>query len=322
MQQMLSIDGRNYEIAFMGFDRPLRACMAGHDGEVQLPVWPCKHHLASLRHHLQIRGDALALDSQGYATRMLEFAGVPAPLHADVCPLALWWASGFAPDTDPEVHRPALPDHDGWIDLHGARDAGRHDGLRAKLRPWTWGEKLATQRDCVHDSHGDIDFDPIGYLERMLATCVVAICGGGQELVHPRAIDELINELDAEATQRLLTAVTSVNHPDRDGRDLLSALSPAMAATMLRLCAAMGWTPSRVLATPAPEIERLVALLDTVEGRDPEGPFRTNPQTQQLAVADPGPAARRTSLQPLRPSRIADYPDAVVIVFDDEEDGP
>ena len=65
------------------------------------------------------------------------------------------------------------------------------------------------------------------------------------------------------------------------------------AARTLRLCQALGWTPARVWATPAIEVDRLLRMLDLV----------------QPSAAAPRPAGRRS---------LADHPDATLIRIDDD----
>jgi hypothetical protein len=320
--QELVIDGHAFAIAFAGFARPLRARIEspGEDGiEVALLPWPCARHLDSLRRHLYLDGERLALDVAGYAGDVLEWAEVPAPLHARLRPLALWWALGLGPDAGADgagvgagrvsagageaVEPAAVPDAEGWVALAA--------GLRAQLRPWTWGERLAAQRTQVQGTPDGLDFDAVSYLERMLAACVQRVRTATGEAMAVEA-------LDAEATRRLLAAVTAMNHPDREAMAPLADLPAALAAATLRLCAAMGWTPGRVLAMPAAEVEALLALLDAAEGHGADGAG-----SRFAGRFAPAPRARpqRPAGPPPRP-RIADHPDAIVILFDEDEGEP
>ena len=320
--QDLMIDGRAYSLAFAGFDRPLRVQRAGSRAEVVLSVWPCSRHLSSLRQHLHVVGGSLALDRDGFADSVLDWSRVPDTERDGLRPLALWWARGMSPETSgAELARgqdSLAFDDDGWTVLR--------PGLRARLRVWTWGEKLAAQRACLHrpgfeqaspepdqEQGREFDFDPVGYLERMLEACVTAV-DGGDEAPRTRGSlapgDGLTANLDAEATRQLLAAVTALNHPD-SVIDPLSDSSPAMAAATLRVCAVLGWTPGQVWATPAPDIDRLLALMNIVE----EGPDARGLSNRSARSSSP-----RRAHRPTRPTRIADHPDAVVIVFGDDDD--
>jgi hypothetical protein len=71
---------------------------------------------------------------------------------------------------------------------------------------------------------------------------------------------------------------------------------PKPTRITLRLCRALGWTPTQVWATPAVEVDRLLRLLD-----------RT---ASQRIDARRRPVSRAPSL--------ADHPDATVIRIEDD----
>lgn len=306
--QELIIDGHSFAIAFAGFAQPLRTRIesTGESCEVALPPWPCARHLDGLRRHLYLDGERLALDAAGYADELLVWAEVPESLRERLRPLALWWALGQAPGpTDSDAGPGTGADAEGWVLLG--------PGLRAQLRPWTWGERLAAQRAQLEDTPDGLDFDAVAYLERMLATCVQRIENAAGEAVAFEA-------LDAEATRTLFAAATAMNHPDRQATAPLAELPAMLAAATLRLCAALGWPPGRVLALPAAEVDALLALLDAAEGYGASGGL---PGRLALRPAAPvsAPAKPRGSTAPARP-RLADHPDAVVILFGDDEGEP
>lgn len=286
--QTIVIDGRAFAIELAGAGRPLAVQVAnalGGTDRVSLRPWPCACHLTSLRRHLYVDGHDLMLDSAGYADDVLGWAEVPAALWPELRPLALWWAYG-APSPDEDV----APAASGRVQL-GL-------GLWAQLRPWTWGERLAAQQASLGPIDGAESFDPVGYLHSMLAASVVRLEVDAGEA-------PAMDELHAAATRRLLAAVSAINHRDAGALD---TLSPALAAATLRLCSAMSWTPGQVLAMSAPEVERLLALLDRVDDQvDGAGHGGTRWQRRSGAAPRPAVTARRP--------RIADHPDAVVIVF-------
>lgn len=291
--QTIVVDGLCWEIEFAGFAAPLRARLRDHAApasaahELGLHPWSCARHFAALRRHLRQGSSGLELDAEGYADAVLEQVGERSEgsLASRLRPLALWWASGVEPGGTPET---AAVDGRGWVRLDARRSAC--------VRPWTWGERLAAQRAHLHDSSTSMDFDPVGYLAAMLHACTRELSGG-----EPGALAEQLDALDAGATRALLSAVTAINHHE-PGSDPLELLSPAMAAATLRLCAAMGWTLERVLAAPAVEVQRMLSLLERVEASG-------------HVAAPQRPAATRG---PTRRPRLADHPDAVVILFDQE----
>ena len=276
--QELIIDGHSFAIAFEGFAQPLRTRIesTGESLEVALPPWPCARHLDGLRRHLYLDGERLALDAAGYADEMLAWAEVPAPLRERLRPLALWWALGRAPsldngtETSPDAGPVGVPDAEGWVTLG--------PGLRARLRPWTWGERLAAQRAQLADTADGLDFDAVAYLERMLAACVQRIENAAGDVVALEA-------LDPAAARTLMAAVTALNHPDRQATAPLAELPP---------------------------------LLDAAEGYGAHGAGRLS---LRPAVPVPAPPKHKAATAPARP-RIADHPDAVVILFGNDEDEP
>lgn len=294
--QTIFIDGLRWELDFAGFATSLRA--SSELGELRLRPWSCAEHFGALRRHLKMGERGLELDGHGYADDLLASASIERRTHESgeslVRGLALWWAAGVAPG---ERERAPRPDAEGWLALDDHRSA--------RMRAWTWGERLLAQRAQLNQGEGERerDFDPLGYLEALLRACVVELV----DLVDHGAAEPLELELlDAGAMRLLLRAVTELNHPDADD-DPLARLSPALAGSVLRLCAALGWTPERVLATPAVEVQRLLGLLDRVELGLPAGVER--------------PAARssgRPRVSSRRP-RIADHPDAIVIQFEGPE---
>lgn len=313
--QELIIDGHSFAIAFAGFAQPLRTRIesTGESHEVALPPWPCARHLAGLRKHLYLDGQRLALDATGYADDLLAWAEVPESLRSGLRPLALWWALGRAPgsadsDGEPNSELAAAPAAEPGPQLDAEGWAALGSGMRAQLRSWTWGERLAAQQAQLENTPEGLDFDAIAYLERMLATCV-------QRLENATGEAVALTELDAGATRTLFAAVTAINHPDRQTTAPLAELPATLAAATLRLCAALGWPPGRVLALPASEVDALLALLDAAEGHGPDG-LAGGLSLRPRAAA---PAKPWVTTVPARP-RVADHPDAVVILFGNDED--
>lgn len=154
------------------------------------------------------------------------------------------------------------------------------------VRTWTFLERAAATRACTHPQTGA--FDLAAWLGRALDTCAPPEQGPpGAWRGRPAA--EGIGLLRGLA--ETLAPAPLVPEPAED---------PGTRALTLRLCRALGWTPAQVWTTPAPEIDRLLALLG------PEAP---------LAAPAPGPAPN-----PANPptSRLAAWPDAVVIQVEDE----
>lgn len=276
--ERLEVDGVPFEVRFQGFDRPLGVRLAG-GGEVSLAPWTCREHLRALGLYLVPGQEGLTLDAPGFCGEVLARSGLSGAQADALAPLALWWASGGGET------RAARAGDDGELRL-GA--------YRFQLRPWTQGERMKALADGLGTRpEGGPAFDAATYLGAMLRASVRSVSPSGQQL----------EDLDAATTAGLLEAVVALNVPDGDSEGALQEQlrlgTQEMAATTLRLCRALGWTPSQVWATPAPEVDRLLRLLDHVEGP---------------AAVPPG----RAPLARPRAPRLADHPDAIVIQIEDD----
>lgn len=270
----IEVDGVAYQVHFQGFREPLQVRLQS-GREVALRPWTCGAHLEALGKHLRPGTAGIALDAPSFCGEVLADSGLSAELVPEIGPLALWWAAGG------DARPPARPDPDGWLELNGER---------AHLRPWTHGERLRALSDSVVTGpEGRASFDVATYLDAMVRASIRAWAPAPRD---PR-------ELDAASTAALLEAVVALNVPEGrledDLAERLRAGAQQVAAMTLRLCRALGWTPSQVSAAPAAEIDRLLELLDAVEG---------------------GGAGTSTPSAPT--SRIADHPDAVVIRIEND----
>lgn len=269
----IGIDGREFTLAFQGFDAPLRATAPGGHG-VTLRPWRFGRHLAALDRCAQPTPTGLALDTAAFAREVLHDSAVPDAHADDFHGLALWWASGGGQD------QPAAALADGDV---------RCGAVCARLRPWSGGERLAAvAASREQDEAGGARFHLGRYLRAMLACSVQALDPPGT----------VLDELDAATGQSLLQAVLALNVADPEAIAASPLYEPEAARQTLRLCRELGWTPSRVWATPAAELDRLDALLDRA------APAATS-------VPAPRPAMHRSP-------RLADQPDAVVIRIEDD----
>lgn len=276
--QTLVIDGQRHALRLAGFDQPLQVGLP--DGAtVTLPPWRYRDHLTGLRTGLSSTGPALALDLQRYLAAMPAWADVPDDQQAALRPVALWWASGGDP-------APVLPaDDPGEIEI-GSR--------RFRLSPWSDGlrqQALCTSLADDPDEGGSAGrFDAVGYLDAMVCHTVQ----GGPA-------DGGVAELPSHWALPLIDAVVQLNlvRPADEPLAATGPGAPAAAAQTLRLCQALGWTPSQVWRTPAAEVDRLLDLLDRVD-----------------AAAAPLPRAAAAPAPRSRP-RLADHPEAVLIRIED-----
>lgn len=299
-EAIAEIDGMVFRGRFSGFDQPLEVMLPDGD-PVLLRPWPYRAHLAALGESLFAGEAGLVLDTQYFASRVLAWSDVPPARLDTLAPLALWWAAGgdAAPTADP-------------LDL---------GTTRATLRPWTERERLTA---LLAARQGDAFNAPV-YLDSMVRASVAGF--------SPEA---LLDELDSQATARLLHAVVGLNAPDPADDPLLGGGTHAAEAARatLALCRALGWTPSQVLATSAVEIDRLRHLLALAEPDVISPRARAHRQGQGHAEEHQGETFRFWRSQDGRSqdwgngqlhgrythrhhSRLEDHPDATVIRFED-----
>lgn len=269
------LSGTPCMLAFSGFHRPL-GILAG-SLTLTLPPWTYRRHLNALRACTTASGaNELQLDSRQLCDAVLDAPGLADDARNLLAPLALWWAAG---GDDP---LPPAPAEGEWLTLGPSGDSGGE--ARARLRPWSERQRLSALNASLA-ADGDASwFDPVTYLDGMVRASL-------QALDSTTALDDL----DARATAVLLHATVALNLCDDEDEALLQGGPAARecAARTLRLCQALGWTPARVWATPAIEVDRLLRMLDLV----------------QPSAAAPRPASRRS---------LAEHPDATLIRIDDD----
>ena len=261
----LDLSGTPCLLDFEGFHRPLGITAAGT--AFSLAPWTYRRHIDTLRASTRAAGSDIRLDTRHLAAAVLAGLELPDALARALEPLALWWAAGG------DDALPAAPLEGDWLDLGPAG--------RARLHPWSERQRFAALSAALEGDGDDTWFDPVAYLDAMVRASLLVLDG-------PAPLDDV----DARATAVLLHATVALN-VTRDEDEALLEGGPAArewAARTLRLCQALGWTPARVWATPAAEIDRLLRLLDLVR-----------------------PPAR-----PARAPRLADHPDATVIRIDDD----
>jgi hypothetical protein len=267
--RVIKVDGAAYPVRFDGFDRPMEV-RAPNGKIMSFEPWRYREHMAALNSCLNYGPRGLALDSDRFCDCVMGDSDIPADYDADFRGIALWWAAGG------NQPNPASPGSDGWLDL---------GSTRVKLEPWSNADRMQTLADSlIRDASGD-SLDVVHYLDAMVRASIKAI--------DP---ETALDDLDAGATVTLIAAAAALNMPQEplpfDGPRRDSVFTAEQSRSTLRLCAALGWTPSKVWQTPAAEIDRLLALLDRVQ---------------------PAPSCQFTH----RPG-LADRPDAVVIHFEED----
>ena len=285
--QRLDIGDSRHAIRFAGFDRPLEVALPG-GGVIRWPARTYADHLAGLRAGLALQGARIELDLNRYLAAMPDHALLSAIEQTALRPLALWWAGGgrSADVADAAI---GAPDEDGHFDLEG-----RH----FRLRPWSARARLAAMLACLRERDEGApggDFDAVGYLDAMLRGTLLRDTAV--------AASAPLEALPTRWALPLIDAAVGLNvlRPETEPLPGTGPQAQAAAAQTLRLCRALGWTPTQVWAAPAIEIDRLLALLDRVEPAPVPAP----------PARPPRPAARPA------PRRLADHPDAVLIRIDD-----
>ncbi len=261
----LDLSGTPCLLDFQGFHCPLGVTAAGLD--FTLAPWTYRRHMDTLRASTRAAGADLRLDTRRLGAAVLAGLDLPDPVARALEPLALWWAAGG------DDALPAPPLEGEWLDLGPAG--------RARLRPWSERQRFTALSAALSGEGDDTWFDPVAYLDAMVRASLLVLDGPAQ-----------LDDVDARATAVLLHATVALNLAGDEEEALLEGGPAARewAARTLRLCQALGWTPARVWATPAAEIDRLLRLLDMVR---------------------PAPRQARTP-------RLADHPDATVIRIEDD----
>ncbi|WP_164002675.1 hypothetical protein [Pyxidicoccus caerfyrddinensis] len=268
----IEVDGRRFSVQ-VGTPGGALEVDTSTGERVRLRRWSFEEHLRALDRHASADEQGLRFDTEGFALDVLRDSGVPAPLGEELAPVALWWATtgGYAPGSEVQA--------DGWV---------RAGSVRARLRPWTFAERSkALSESLTPSAGGGQELSLERYLRAMLSASVVALEPSGLQLTM----------LDGATTAALLDVAVALNNSgerDEDRRmKAADADSQKLARTTLRLCKALGWTPSQVWETPAAEVDRLLALLEVAEPSAPaSAPVRRAPG-------------------------LADHPDAVVIQVED-----
>jgi hypothetical protein len=268
----IEVDGRRFSV-HVGHPGGSLEVDTSTGERVRLRRWHFEEHLRALDRHASADEQGLRFDTEGFARDVLRDSEVPAPLIEELAPVALWWATtgGYEPGSGVQT--------DGWV---------RAGSVRARLRPWTFAERSkALSESLTPSAGGGQELSLERYLRAMLSASIVALEPPGLELTM----------LDGATTAALLDVAVALNNSgERDEDQRMKAAdadSQKLARTTLRLCKALGWTPSQVWETPAAEVDRLLALLEVAE---PSAPVSA-------------PVRRAPSL--------ADHPDAVVIQVED-----
>jgi hypothetical protein len=266
---VVEVDGQPFRVHLGLPGSPLEV-EASTGERVRLRPWRLDQHLRALERHVDASEQGLDFDHQGFAREVLQSSEVPAALFEELAPLALWWAESSAP---------VEPSSNGWV---------RAGPVQARLRPWALGERAkAVSASLTTRADGSREFSLERYLREMITASVAELDpASAQDLDGGGAT--LLNAVVALNTAGGREEDRTVASGDEGGR--------ALAETTLRLCRALGWTPSQVWSTPAAEVDRLLALLDV---------------TQAPAQAPARPRAPRRS-------SLASHPDAVVIRVEDD----
>lgn len=265
---MINVDGVDYSVRFDGFDRPLEVRAAGGETLIFNP-WRYRDHMVALNSCLNYGPQGLVLDSDMFCGCVMRDSDIPADYAVDFRGIALWWAGGG------HQLNPAFPGAEGWLDL---------GSTRVKLDSWSNEDRIRALADSLIGDTAGESLDVVHYLDAMVRTSVSSF--------NPAAV---LDKLDSGATATLIPAVMSLNMPEEtlpvDGLMPDPRFTAEQSRSTLRLCAALGWTPSKVWQTPAAEVDRLLTLLDRIQ---------------------PAP-----SNQSSRRPGLVDQPDAVVIHFEE-----
>ena len=267
--RVIKVDGVDYPVRFNGFDRPMEV-RAPSGVTLTFMPWRYRDHMAALNLCLKFGIRGLELDSDMFCGCVMRGSEIPEDYAAYFRGMALWWAGGG------DSMIPASPSPDGWLDL---------GSTRVQFDAWSNKDRIRALIDSLIRNASGESLDVVFYLDAMVRASIKAF--------DP---EMTLDDLDAGATATLIAAVVSLNMPEDpplfDGLKSDSLFTREQARSTLRLCAALGWTPSKVWRTSAAEVDRLLALLDRIQ---------------------PGQSSQFSR----RPG-LADQPDAVVIHFEED----
>ncbi len=264
----IEIDGTRYTVHPATADGGPSRIELSEGSSFELQPLSLGVYLRVLERHVTVQGARVTLAEQALGNDLLYAGGLTAEVEKELWPLGLYWATRGGDALTRE--------DDGCLCGHG---------VRARLRPWTFAQRAAALSDSLEQgADGAQELRLWRYLLSLLRATLV--------MLDPPLWD--VAELPSALGIALLNeAVAACMDRGAVGPALSDAqpLHRAMAARTLSLCQALGWTPSKVWATPAAEIDQLVTLMQISRGE-----------------ARPRPARSRG---------LADLPDAVVIQFED-----
>lgn len=268
--EIVELDGQSFAVRFEGSGAVV--CPQGGGETVRFEPWRFAQHVAALDRHAITEGDKLRFDTAGFAAEVLAASGMTDVASERWTPVALWWAAGAPIDGQ---RRPRFNGE--WLEAHHAR---------IRVRPWTFVERSRAVSASIttHDDGSQV-FSLERYLHALAAASVV-------EADPPALSYDQMDGLAAALVDALVAINSEGGRPEDALLDAGDGESQALAQLTLRLCKALGWTPSQVWAAPATEIDRLLKLMAITEGNNASKPRRRAPS-------------------------LADYPDAVVIRLED-----
>lgn len=253
LSRELRIGSITYHADFKGFDQDLIFSIKDNmECRYRFRPWTLKEYFRTIAGTITGSGGAIALDSVKLASNILEYSGMDDlsdEEKEDMVPLALWWSCGGIDPVD-------IPQEEsGWY-LFG--------DLKVRLRPWSYADRESAFDNYIIRSGENSGFDYAGFMQSMLRYSVQAV-EPGEERIDKR-IDKRIEELDSYYTRALINKIIEINFSGNEFSGMLENIkkkgSSQFIAKVLKICEVLGWTPGKVLNTPAAEIDKVLMLME------------------------------------------------------------
>ncbi len=268
----VEVDGRPFSVRLRGSAAAALEVTTSR-GPRLLPAWTLGELLTAFDASLTTDLTSLSLEADALTRALLATSELPEPERSELAALALWWISSDAHPLARALETSSIGPRELLISS---------PPLRVRVRPWSFFERAQALRDA----------GPSVRVGRYLRAMTLA----STEVLAPPARARDVLSLPVQLARPILEAVLRVNALEPARED--AARDPALARSILRVCRALGWAPTRALEAPAHEIELLLTLLDTI-GETGERPPAAAPRPQPRAG-------------------LARFPDAVIIQVEDD----
>lgn len=162
----------------------------------------------------------------------------------------------------------------------------RGDGIRLRLRPWSFGERNDALRQSLRLHQGEVSVDLAAFERAMVLCCAAGVNG---EQLTP----EEVAAWPVPLGEAVLQALDGLNGLEADYTEVLQACVKAGREhpdlQLAELCKAFGWAPAQALDLDGRTAERLLIGLRAAKGAG--SPKRLETKRPAIAESQVAPAA-------------------------------